>query len=324
MARRILTECPYCHRKVSYVAASVLKMRGEHCCKGCKCISNVVFSRVLYALGSLACVSGLLILVLYTAMGDHSDLHGLLYVFLPFLIFYLLTPFFVRLEPCVDNSAVTKLRRKVNPIPAADIVPPKKTETTIELEVAAGFSDIFQKAKKSTKHPDVTELTEESLQDSRIIDEEEQLRMAQADAAVDIDISASVKKDSEETLEESVSRSEEELPEEAVPESIPPLPPEVFDKSRRLSPEEDVRPKAQPEEPVPPAEAPTTEFVLPKTSRLTSEPEEALMMPTMAGYYVDEVSLKKPTLPEDAELPDDNTVSFVVGRRRSASDQDGS
>ncbi|MBR2175865.1 MAG: hypothetical protein IJ861_02825 [Clostridia bacterium] len=183
MAKRLLTECPYCHRKVSFIGASVLKTKGEHICKGCKCISNVVIHRALYGIASGVTVLSLLILVLYSAFGDHGDIKGVLFVFLPFLIFYILVPFFVRLEPCADKSAVNKLHRKLNPIPAAPR-PVRKQEKPIELNVGDDFSASFLKAKSSTKP---TEAESEEDDDRIIYDDAVKEDIT---SGIDIDISA--------------------------------------------------------------------------------------------------------------------------------------
>lgn len=172
MPKRILTECPYCHRRVSVFGANILKTKGEHCCRGCKCISNVVIHNALYAIGSIAVVSSLLTLVLYSAYGDHGDIRGVIYVLIPFIIFYLLVPFFIKLEPCLDRSAVQKLKRKISPVPVPEpksiprqrinkkteertelpvITESEDTSEPIELDVGDDFRESFARAKSMAK-----------------------------------------------------------------------------------------------------------------------------------------------------------------------------
>jgi len=181
MAKRLFTECPYCHRKVSFFGASILKTKGEHCCAGCKCISNVVINKSIYAIASAVCVISFLTLFLYSVFGDHGDPKGILFVFLPFLIFYILVPFFVKLEPCKDKSAVKKLHRKISPIPE------EKTEVIkeqpIELNVGDDFSSSFLKAKSSAK---VYESEENEEKDDRIIEENEEPDKAASELDLDI------------------------------------------------------------------------------------------------------------------------------------------
>ena len=181
MAKRLLTECPYCHRKVSFFGASILKTKGEHCCAGCKCISNVVINKSIYGIASAVCVISFLILFLYSIFGDHGDPKGILFVFIPFLLFYIMVPFFVRLEPCKDKSAVKKLHRKISPIPE------EKTEVIkeqpIELNVGDDFSSSFLKAKSSAK---VYENEENAEKDDRIIEENEEPDKAASELDLDI------------------------------------------------------------------------------------------------------------------------------------------
>ena len=187
MARRLLTECPYCHRKVSYFAANILKTKGEHSCKGCKCISNVVIHPALYGIGSFAVVISLLTLVLLTATADHSDYRNPLFVLMPFIVFYLVVPFFVRLGPCQDRSAVNRLRRKSDPIPEAPKkVSHKKQPKPIELNVGDDFTASFMRAKNSVKSYE----QEYDENDSRIIREDS----SDSDSAegLDYDISSGV------------------------------------------------------------------------------------------------------------------------------------
>ena len=155
MAKRLLTECPYCHRKVSIFGANVLKTKGEHCCKGCKCTSNVVIHSGLYAIGTVSVVTSFAIMLLYSLMGDHSDYRGIIYVFAPFLVFYIAVPFFVKLEPCVDKSAVNKLKRKISPIP--EVKPEAVPDNPIELDVGDDFRQSFAAIAKSISKPEPEE-----------------------------------------------------------------------------------------------------------------------------------------------------------------------
>ena len=207
MSKRILTECPYCHRKVSIIGANVLKTKGEHVCKGCKCISNVVIHTALYAIASIVVVLSLLILVLYTAMGDHGDYHGILYVFAPFVVFYLAVPFFVRLEPCTDKSAVNKLKRKINPVPAADVQTRHPVtvmpEQPIELDVSDDFRRSFADAKKMSHHTEAEEVSSEPV-------------AASQEGILDLDISGPSQTEAEEDVRiyEPADKPAEDAPEE--------------------------------------------------------------------------------------------------------------
>ena len=132
-----------------------LKTKGEYNCGSCKCISNVVISRGAYALASMVCIVALLIVVLYSMGGDHGSFLGLACVLAPFLIFYLMVPFFVRLAPCKDKSAVKKLLEKGGAvIPGETAVFPVAPQTEVKpvkLDVDEDFSAKFLKAKSSVQ-----------------------------------------------------------------------------------------------------------------------------------------------------------------------------
>lgn len=220
MARRLLTECPYCHRKVSYIGAGILKTKGEHICRGCKCISNVVIHRLLYCIAGASVITSLIIMLLYSAYGKHDDIKGIIYVFLPFMVFYLVVPFFVKLEPCTDRSAVRKLHKKIDPLPVPEKNQVRKQEIPVqpvELNVSEDFGKSFMLAKNSSKH---NEEEEEDKYD-RIITETNQKEIT---SGLDIDITGIVKP--EENDAPAVIEASEILPEEdkiVKPEPVPSL-----------------------------------------------------------------------------------------------------
>ena len=163
-----LPRCPYCHKKISYIGAMFMKSKGEHTCRACSCISNVVISRVAYGVASLACVLSLLLVVMYSIGGDHSSPVGIICVLVPFLIFYLFIPFLVRLAPCKDKSAVKKLLDKSTPVisnevfprpvPAPVSVPVPNEGKPISLDVDEDFSAKFMRAKNHVNHKSEAEL----------------------------------------------------------------------------------------------------------------------------------------------------------------------
>jgi hypothetical protein len=95
-------------------------------------------------------------MLVFSAYGQNDNIWEIFYVFLPFLIFYLLVPFFVKLEPCSDRSAVRKLHKKIDPLPVPDKRSSKKQEQPvqpIELNVSDDFGQSFLLAKKSNSKP---------------------------------------------------------------------------------------------------------------------------------------------------------------------------
>ena len=144
-----LPRCPYCHKKISYIGSMFMKTKGEHNCGSCKCISNVIISRGAYALASAVCIVALLIVVLYTIGGDHGSYMGIACVLAPFIIFYITIPFFVKLVPCKDKSAVKKILDKRASAFQAIQNSSKPAITPVTLDVEEDFSAKFMKAKKN-------------------------------------------------------------------------------------------------------------------------------------------------------------------------------
>lgn len=107
-----LAVCPYCGRKVSYIDSLFIKNKGEYTCKRCGCITNIGFNRSIYAVTSITCVLSLLFVVLFMFFGDISNLWGLLFVIIPFLIYYCFVPFFLILVPTSDKSYAKKVMDK--------------------------------------------------------------------------------------------------------------------------------------------------------------------------------------------------------------------
>ncbi len=145
-----LPGCPYCHKRISYIGSMFLKTKGEYSCSRCKCISNVVISRTAYAIASAVCIAALLIVVFYTIGGNHGSFLGIACVLAPFLIFYLVIPFFVRLVPCKDKSAVKRLLdRSVSEMPneAAYQAAVQSESKPVKLDVDEDFSAKFMRAK---------------------------------------------------------------------------------------------------------------------------------------------------------------------------------
>ena len=138
-----LTRCPYCHRKISYISASFLKTKGEYTCESCKCVSNVIINKTLYAIASVVCIIALLIVLIYSNTGDHGSLWGFVFVLI------------VRLEPCKDKSAVQKIKIKEKQTKQKDAKrPAEKTKKPalskpIELDVEEDFSSKFMKTKST-------------------------------------------------------------------------------------------------------------------------------------------------------------------------------
>ena len=91
--------CPYCDKDISYVKALTVRRRGEYYCKKCKKESNVYIKKTIWVLFFSMLVLALLIMGFYLFMTNRENPIFILLVAVPFLIFYLFSPIFVRLRP---------------------------------------------------------------------------------------------------------------------------------------------------------------------------------------------------------------------------------
>ena len=93
------TRCPYCGKKISYFKAFFIRRRGEYFCKKCKKESNIHIKKTIWLFFIVVLLMSLAIMGYYIFFTDRENLWFLLYVAIPFIIFYLFSPLFVRLRP---------------------------------------------------------------------------------------------------------------------------------------------------------------------------------------------------------------------------------
>lgn len=92
-------KCPYCGKDVSYFKGLSIRRRGEYYCKKCKKESNIHINKSIWVFFFSMVVFSLIILGYYLIMTNRENLWFVLYVFIPFLIFYIFSPLFIRLRP---------------------------------------------------------------------------------------------------------------------------------------------------------------------------------------------------------------------------------
>ncbi len=108
------TKCPYCGEKLNYAKAWVLKRRGEYICPKCGGLSNVQLNSRIYTLGFFAIVLGLACFVVGLIFGSEFAPLTIGGILLVFLVFFLISPFFVRLrKPAPPKPRPQQQRRPV-------------------------------------------------------------------------------------------------------------------------------------------------------------------------------------------------------------------
>ena len=98
MKKTRTTKCPYCGEKLNYAKAWDLKRRGEYICPKCGGLSNVQLASPIYTLGFFAIVLGLACFIFGLIFDSRFAPYTLGGIFLVFLIFFLLSPLYVRLR----------------------------------------------------------------------------------------------------------------------------------------------------------------------------------------------------------------------------------
>ena len=91
--------CPYCGKEVSYFKAMSIRRRGEYYCPKCYKESNIHIKKTIWIAFFAAVVFALIIMGFFLIMTNRENIAFVFFVMIPFIIFYLVSPVFVRLRP---------------------------------------------------------------------------------------------------------------------------------------------------------------------------------------------------------------------------------
>lgn len=91
--------CPYCGKRMSYFSAYFSRRKAEFVCPRCGKESKVVISKIIIPIFIIAVLIALAIMGIWWFFKLLSNPLGILLVAVPLLIFLLISPYFVRLEP---------------------------------------------------------------------------------------------------------------------------------------------------------------------------------------------------------------------------------
>jgi|GEM_PF-1932553 len=100
------TRCPYCGKKINYFQAFIERKRGEHTCSHCGRNSTIFFSKSFKIMIGIAILLAIVLVIISVNPYFIGGLWGMLWVALPFLLLYLLTPFFFKLVPLKKKSTI--------------------------------------------------------------------------------------------------------------------------------------------------------------------------------------------------------------------------
>ncbi len=93
------TRCPYCGKPLSYFQALLIRKKGEYFCNKCKKESNIYIRKTILIPFIFVLIFAALVLFIFFFLTDRDNLWFMLVMAVPFFIFYLITPTFVRLRP---------------------------------------------------------------------------------------------------------------------------------------------------------------------------------------------------------------------------------
>ncbi len=106
--------CPHCQKRVNWFRAWALKTQGEYRCNKCGACSNVALDKLIYPLAIVAAGAGAVFFILFVALVREFSFTALLLIAVPFLLFFLISPFFVRLRPVQSGNPRPVRRRPAN------------------------------------------------------------------------------------------------------------------------------------------------------------------------------------------------------------------
>lgn len=90
--------CPYCKKRVNLIRTWRLKREGEYKCPRCGGISNIYLSPLVYVFAAIAIFAGVCIYFFHKFVLDDIGLFTCLYIFIPFIAFFLISLFTVYLK----------------------------------------------------------------------------------------------------------------------------------------------------------------------------------------------------------------------------------
>ncbi len=101
-----LPTCPYCGLKVGPLRTWILKSRGEYKCIRCGGISNIILRPAVSYLAAAAILISILIFVVFRFIIGKITLESILYMLIPYAVFFLAALFMVELKRPIIRKRV--------------------------------------------------------------------------------------------------------------------------------------------------------------------------------------------------------------------------
>ena len=109
--------CPYCGKRLSYIEAFMNRKKGEYFCNKCGKESNVYFKKSLIIPYIFALLIGISLTLIFIFTKEKAVVFYLFLVLVPFLIFYAVCPYYLKLKPIkkyMDSLYNTNFELQIN------------------------------------------------------------------------------------------------------------------------------------------------------------------------------------------------------------------
>lgn len=173
--KRKKQKCPYCGKRMSYFSAFFSRRKAEYVCVRCGKESKVVIAKIIIPIFVIAAVISLAIMGIWFLMNWLSNPLGIVLVAAPLLVFLLMTPRFVQLEPLKKYQK--SMEAKKAGIEFSDNLASieMNEETGMALENSVQFkinSDLFNQIKNERTTPKKQTESNDIVSDSEKIGNE--------------------------------------------------------------------------------------------------------------------------------------------------------
>lgn len=100
--------CPYCGRRISYFTTFHEKKKGLHTCERCGKESKIKTDlRLMFAFAAVVLLI-ILFMILWNNSGNYNNVLGILICIAALIVFYFLTPLFIRFVPLKKYSKINE------------------------------------------------------------------------------------------------------------------------------------------------------------------------------------------------------------------------
>lgn len=167
--------CPYCGKRMSYFSAFFSRRKAEYVCPRCGKESRVVISKIIIPIFIIAAVISLAVIGLWFLLKLLSNPLGILLVAAPLVIFALISPKFVQLEPLKKYKKSMEAKKAGMEFSDNLTASEFNGDTGISLENSQQFkinADLFNQIKSERSSHKGQEESNEIVSDSENLDSE--------------------------------------------------------------------------------------------------------------------------------------------------------